>query len=164
MDTSSAPETEALAARLESAGAAMAAAMRQPELARRLRAIPSEAEWSALQTLGHVVEMIPYWLAHCRALIAAAGEPPAFGRTLESPERLEGVERAETLGPDRLLIQLETEVRNAAQAIRGMTPDEMGKKGLHIRRGEMAVADVLEVFIVKHAEDHLEQVRSALET
>jgi hypothetical protein len=44
-----------------------------------------------------------------------------------------------------------------------MSAADRGKKGIHIRRGEMTVADVVEVFIVSHAEDHLEQVRAALQ-
>jgi hypothetical protein len=154
---------EALAVRLEHAGEALATVLRRPETARRLQAAPGEAEWSALQTLGHVVEMIPYWLAHCRAMMAA-GAPPSFGRTLDAPERLAAVDSVETLGPDHLLDRLETEVENAARAIRGMSAAELGKKGIHLRRGEMPVAEVVELLIVAHAEDHLEQVRAALES
>jgi hypothetical protein len=29
-----------------------------------------------MQTLGHMTEMVPYWLNHCRVLIAATGDPP----------------------------------------------------------------------------------------
>jgi hypothetical protein len=118
--------------------------------------------WSALETLGHVAEMIPYWLAHCRVLIAAGGDPPSFGRTLESPERLAGVERTEVLELDVLLKELEAAARTAARDIRGMSAADLEKSGLHIRRGLMTVAQVLEVFIVDHAEDHLAQVRAAL--
>jgi len=44
-----------------------------------------------------------------------------------------------------------------------MSATERGKKGIHIRRGEMTVADIIEVFIVSHAEDHLAQVRQTLQ-
>ena len=84
---------EAQARRLERMNEQLATLMRQPDVARRLRAAPGENEWSAMQTVGHMAEMIPYWLSHCRALIAATGEPPRFGRTLDAPERLAGVER-----------------------------------------------------------------------
>jgi len=83
----------AQAKRLESVYEQLAALLRQPEVAQRLRAVPGADEWSAMQTVGHMAEMIPYWLSHCRTLIAATGKPPRFGRTLDSPERLAGVER-----------------------------------------------------------------------
>ena len=47
----------------------------------RLGTAPGADAWSAMQVLGHVTEMIPYWLNWCRVLIAATGEPPSFGRT-----------------------------------------------------------------------------------
>jgi len=75
---------EAQARRLETVYEQLAALLRQPEVAQRLRAAAGENEWSAMQTVGHTVEMIPYWLSHCRALIAATAGPPRFGRTLDA--------------------------------------------------------------------------------
>ena len=154
---------EAQARRLESAYEQLAALMRRPDVAQRLRAAPGENEWSAMQTVGHIAEMIPYWLSHCRTLIAAA-EPPRFGRTLDAPERLAGVERGALGTPDEFLRVLNDEVQAAARAIRQMPAAERSRKGIHLRRGEMTVADVVEVFIVAHAEEHLAQVRAALRT
>jgi hypothetical protein len=39
---------------------------------------------------------------------------------------------------------------------------ERAKRGVNAGRGEMTVAEVIESFIVGHAEEHLAQVRSAL--
>jgi uncharacterized damage-inducible protein DinB len=155
--------SEAQAQRLENVYEQVAAILRQPEVAQRLRTTLGENEWSAMQVLGHMVEMIPYWLSHCRALIAATGEPPHFGRAADAPERLAGVERGATGNPDELLRLLDEEVQAAAQAIRQMSPAEREKKGIHLSRGEMTVADIIEVFIVAHAEDHLAQVRAVLQ-
>lgn len=154
---------EAQARRLESVGEQMTTVLGQPEVTQRGHIARSHEVWSAMQTLGHTAEMIPYWLHHCQTLIAAA-EPPKFGRTLDAPERLAGVERGATDDPNQLLSQLNSEIRTAANAIRGMSSEERGKKGLHLRRGEMTVADVIEIFIVSHAEEHLEQVRAALQS
>jgi hypothetical protein len=67
-----------------------------------------------------------------------------------------------TAQPDALLTQLEGEVRSAASTIRTLSEAERGRRGVCTGRGEMTVADVIESFIVKHAEEHLEQVQSAL--
>ena len=155
---------EAQARRLESVDLQLATLIRQPQVAERLRAAPGENEWSAMQTMGHMVEMIPYWLNHCRRLIAATGEPPAFGRTLNAVERLEGVELGAQGHPDELLRMLHEQVQTAARAIREMTAAERAKKGVHARDGEMTVAEVIERFIVSHAEDHLNQVRATLQS
>lgn len=153
---------EAQARRLERMNEQLAALLRQPDVARRLRAVPGENEWSAMQTVGHLAEMIPYWLSHCRALIAATAEPPHFGRSLDAPERLTGVERGAMGSQDELLRLLNDEIQAAANAIRQMSTAERDKKGIHRSRGEMTVADVVELLIVTHAEDHLAQVRAAL--
>ena len=153
---------EAQAKRLERVYEQVAELLREPKVASRLGTAPGENEWSAMQTLGHMTEMIPYWLNHCRTLMAATGAPPTFGRTRGSPERLAGVEHGATAQPDALLGQLEKEVRAAAGTIRKLSMAERSKRGISSERGEVTVADVLESFIVSHAEEHLAQVQSAL--
>jgi uncharacterized damage-inducible protein DinB len=153
---------EAQARRLERVYAHVVKLLREPAVASRLRAAPGENEWSAMQTLGHMAEMIPYWLHHCRTLIAATGGPPTFGRTAGSPERLAGVAHGATSEPEALLTQLRDEVGSAAAAIRTLSVAERDKRGINPGRGEMTVAQVIESFIVGHAEEHLAQVQSAL--
>ena len=67
---------ETQARRLEQVYEEVARLLRDAGVASRLRNAPGQDEWSAMQTLGHVTEMIPYWLNHCRVLIAATGDPP----------------------------------------------------------------------------------------
>src|SRR5262245_60876614 len=153
---------EPQAKRLERVYEEVAKLLRGADVASRLRTPPSGNEWSAMQTLGHMTEMIPYWLHHCRALIAATGAPPTFGRTAGSPERLAGVAHGEAAEPGALLSQLREEVRSAAAAIRKLSATERGKRGISSGRGEMTVAQVIDSFIVGHAEEHLRQVQSAL--
>ena len=153
---------EAQAKRLEHVYEEVAKLLRDPKVASRLRTGPGEDEWSAMQTLGHMTEMIPYWLHHCRVLIAATGAPPTFGRTPGSPERLAGVAHGAAAQPDVLLSQLQKEVRAAAGMIRKLSIAERSKRGLNPERGEVTVADVLESFIVSHAEGHLAQAQAAL--
>jgi hypothetical protein len=153
---------ETQAKRLERVYEDVAKLLREPKVASRLRTAPGEHEWSAMQALGHMAEMIPYWLHHCRVLIAATGHPPTFGRTPGSPERLAGVAHGAAADPDVLLSQLQKEVRAAAGTIRNLSMAERCKRGINPERGELTVADVLESFIVSHAEEHLAQVQAAL--
>lgn len=153
---------ETQAKRLERVYDEVAKLLREPSVASRLGTAPGKDEWSAMQTLGHMTEMIPYWLSHCRVLIAATGEVPTFGRTPGSPERLAGVAHGAAAQPDVLLAQLQGEVRAAVSTIRRLSMAERSKRGNYPGRGDMTVADVLESFIVSHAEEHLVQVQSAL--
>jgi uncharacterized damage-inducible protein DinB len=153
---------EAQARRLERVYEEVARMLADPGAVVRLRAAPGQDAWSAMQTLGHMTEMIPYWLDHCRVLIAATGEPPRFGRTAGSPERLAGVAHGAAAEPDALLARLEAEVRAAAGTIRTLSPAERSKRGISGERGEVTVGEVIEAFIVSHAEEHLAQVQAAL--
>lgn len=155
---------EGQARRLEKVYDQMKTLLSQPEVAQRLRAARGENEWSAMEILGHVVEMIPYWLDHCRKIIAATGEPPSLGRTPDAPERLAGIEQGAAGNPEELLRLLNSEVQTAAQTIRQMSAVERDKKGVNPNRGEMTVAEVIEVLIVTHAEDHLAQMQAVLRT
>src|SRR5512143_1384134 len=109
--------------RLDEVTRQLTALLRDPAVARRLREMPGEADWSAMQILGHMVEMVPFWLGECRRLIAAA-EPPPFGRELDQPERLAGVERGASGDADELLRQWQANVAAAAATIRRMSPAE----------------------------------------
>ncbi len=153
---------ETQAKRLERVYEQVAALLRDPGVASRLRTAPGKDEWSAMQTLGHMTEMIPYWLNHCRTLMAATGEPPTFGRTPGSPERLAGVAHGAAATPDVLLGQLQREVQAAARTIRTLSMAERSKRGISPERGEVTVSEVIESFIVSHAEEHLAQVQAAL--
>ena len=153
---------DAQANRLERVYDEVTKLLREPGVASRLRTPPHENEWSAMQTLGHMTEMIPYWLMHCRTLIAGTGTPPTFGRTAGSPERLAGVAHGASADPDVLLLQLHEKVRAAASVIRQLAPAERAKRGISTERGEMTVAQVIESFIVDHAEEHLAQVQRLL--
>jgi hypothetical protein len=153
---------EAQAKRLENMSEQLTLLLRQSCVAWRLYTAAGEAEWLAMQVLGHLVEMIPYWLGQCRVLISAV-EPPTFGRLLNAPERLSGPERGASGAPEELLGLWHESVKTATHTIRQMSVGELSKKGQHVRRGEMAVADIVEVLIVAHAEEHLAQVKEALQ-
>lgn len=155
------PPGESQARRLEAVCEQVAMLLSHVDGAGRLRAAAGN-EWSVTQVLGHMVEMIPYWLGHCRTLISATGEPPVFGRRYDSPERVAGIERGATGDPMALVAELRRETTEAARAIREMASTERSRKGIHIKLGEISVADAVEHCIVAHAEEHLEQIRTAL--
>ena len=153
----------AQAHRLEALYTALEAELTQPGIIERLRHPASENEWSAMQTLGHIVEMIPYWMHDCQTIITAE-TPPQFGRGVDAPERLEGVEQGANKTPDELLSQLKGETTAAAAGILAMSEEDRAKQGSHIRKGTITVAEIIETFVVGHAEDHLTQIRKTLHT
>jgi uncharacterized damage-inducible protein DinB len=156
------PSSQTQAERLERVYQQLTTLLHDSEVVPRLHTTPGEDAWSALQVVGHLVEMIPYWLHHCHRLIAATRELPQFGRTLDAPERLAGVEAATTSDATHLLSQLQQVTYAAAKDIRNVTEAERSKTGIHVRQGAMTVAEVIEHLIIGHAEAHVVQVQEAL--
>lgn len=160
IDTKSA---EGQSQRLESVYEQLAALLREPGVMQEMHVVRNPGEWSPMHVMGHMVEMIPYWLVHMHAVIAAERELPRLGRSQDSPERLEGAERGAEGYPDKMLELLREQVHSAVSTFRSMSPAQREKKGVHITRGEMTVADMIEVFVVAHSEEHLAQIRATLE-
>jgi hypothetical protein len=151
---------ETQAQRLEEVSEEMTRILRERDTERRKHSAQGDAEWSGMEIAGHVVEMLPYWLAHAETIIAAT-EPPSFGRGPDSPERLAGPENAAASELEEVAAQLQGNVKRAATRIRQLTPQERAKKGIHIRRGEMTAGEVVEQLIVAHAQEHLEQLKKS---
>ncbi len=154
---------ETQAQRLEQVLQQLEIELQKPSAAQRFHHRAGESEWSAMQILGHMIEMIPYWLHDCQAIIAATDQPVKFGRGEDAPERLEGVESVANKSPEEILPLLRQEITNATRIIRAMSPAEREKKGVHIRNGEITVADIVENIVVAHAEAHLSQIDKALQ-
>ena len=152
---------EGQARRLENVNLQLAALLRRPEVAQRLRAAGPD-EWSSVQILGHMVEFINYWMASARALAAATGEPPHFGRSVDAPERLAAVEHGAASDLKTLLGELDRAVTAAARDIRALTPAERARTGIHNRLGEITVSDAIEELVVGHVEAHLAQAQQVL--
>src|SRR5438270_7957963 len=52
---------------------------------------PTEGEWSLMQTLAHIVEIMPYWAGEIEKLVAHPGQ--SFGRTKEHVGRNQAIEQ-----------------------------------------------------------------------
>lgn len=155
------PTADEQARRLENVAQGVAQLLSAPMTTSAVKAADVQDEWSVMELLGHLVEMIPFWLHSCQTILAA-DSPPTFGRSLDAPERLAGVERGVTLALPTALAQLAAEIQQAAVTIRGMSDEQRRKKGSHVVRGELTVAEIIETLIVAHAEAHLAQLQTTV--
>jgi DinB superfamily len=155
-------DSESQAKRLERAAEQLTELLRRPESARSLRTAPGANQWSAMQIVGHTVEIIPYWMRHCEAIVVAGGSPHTFGRAHDAPERVAGIERFASGDRAEALQALNDVVRAAAAAIRRMPEADRRRRGIYAKGGECTVAGIIERFVVAHAEEHVAQARDAL--
>ncbi len=124
-----------------------------------------EASWGPRELFAHVEEMLPFWLGEIERILegaAAGAEPVPFGRTSTDPVRNGIIGRDRTLPLRELFARLDADTRRLAARVRGLSGADAGRRGLHPRLGEMTVAEVLERFVVSHAEDHVSQLEGIL--
>lgn len=153
--------SEEQARRLEAVYEQLTRSLNSSSAAQKLADTKSGTEWSVTEVLGHMVEMIPYWLVACRTIIDADA-PPTFGRSLDAPERLAGVERGANTSLPEMLALLQQEIQQGADTIRAMSDAQRSKQGINPARGTLTVAGIVEMLIVSHAEGHLAQIQGLL--
>jgi len=123
-----------------------------------------EASWGPREVLAHVEEYLPYWLGEIERVLAGdASAPVPFGRIAEDPVRIGVIGRDRTIPLRELFARIESDAPRVAARLRELTQADAGRRGLHPRRGEMAVRDMLEPFLVGHTEGHVTQLREILE-
>ncbi len=122
-----------------------------------------EADWGPREVLAHVNEMLPYWTAQLRDVLA--GDPATavpFGRVATDPARLGRIAADRKLTAGELLDGIDAGLVTATTFVSGLTPVDLGRRGLHPARGEMTIEAALEPFLVGHLEGHVVQLREIL--
>lgn len=124
-----------------------------------------EASWGPGEVLAHVEEMLPFWLGEMERVIDGLGpDPTPFGRIAEDPIRIAIIGRDRSLPLRVLFGRVDAGFQEWADRLGTLTDDERRRVGRHPRRGEMAAGDILERFVVGHAEDHIAQLTDILAT
>jgi hypothetical protein len=129
-----------------------------------------ESAWGPREVLAHVSEMLPFWLGEIELILAEtahAGEgaaPPAFGRTEADPLRIEVIGRDRTFPARELIDRIDVEGARVARRLRSIKDAEAGTLGRHTTRGDLAISDIAERFLVTHVEGHVTQLKEILET
>ena len=123
-----------------------------------------EASWGPREVLAHVAEMLPFWLGELERVVegGAGGGTTPFGRSADDPIRIGSLARDRTLPLRVLFARIDAGLRAWEDRLASLTDDEQARPGLHPRLGEMPATDILERFVVGHAEDHVAQLETIL--
>lgn len=130
--------------------------------AQELHVQSAPGEWTAMQSLAHVAELLPYWSRQARDVAARRENDQPFGRTHDDPERIAAV----ATGAEDALAEVVPRVRGALveceATLRAIPAQGWLRTGRHMRRGEMTVLQIVDQFLVEHMEEHLYQVEAVL--
>jgi uncharacterized damage-inducible protein DinB len=122
-----------------------------------LHTAPDEQTWSAMKILAHVAEFVPYWAEQART-VAMGADDLAFGRSPEDPDRIAAVVEHADDTLDAATERLHGALTRAAVVLSAIPAGAWTKRGRHSRRGDMTVAEIVEVFMLGHLEEHARQL------
>jgi uncharacterized damage-inducible protein DinB len=123
---------------------------------------PTERDWSVMQILAHVAEILPYWAHQARDVAARTENNLPFGRTAEDPDRIAAVEEHAHDALDVTLRRIREGLAETVAVLRAIPAEGWQKTARHERRGEMSVARAVDDFLLAHAKEHAAQVEQVL--
>jgi hypothetical protein len=122
---------------------------------------PEPGEWPVMSTLAHIAELLPYWAHQAESIARDPGKP--FGRTHDDPDRIGAVEQHGGDSLDAIVPRIRASLDECVRALRGLPSDAWTAAGLHPSRGSMTVEQLVESFLVKHADEHARQTQRTLQ-
>ena len=123
---------------------------------------PAPDEWSPMMVAAHVAEILVYWSEQAREVAARARDGEPFGRTHEDPDRIAAVENHAEDAPETTLARLDEGLATATATLRGLPDAAWRRTARHSRRGEMTIAEFVDLFLVDHVVEHTEQLEASL--
>lgn len=150
----------AIIARLDAAEARLAGLAVDPLPGGATEPSPGgEETWTAAQVWGHLSEFPAYWTAAARRVLAAPPSSPAtFGRTLTDPSRVTPIAGAADVSVAELFARCAAGVAEARALIGELSGSDWDRIGVHVVRGEVPVAGIMESMLARHLEEHADQL------
>ena len=115
--------------------------------------------WEAAQVWAHMAEFVSYWQAQLEKVVDNYhGQPVPFGRTAEDAARIEGIETGRHAPIAELMEQVHGGIETTRRYLPTLSAAQWQSVGLHPRRGEMTVPQIVERFTIDHLEEHADQL------
>ena len=121
---------------------------------------PVENEWSIMQNLAHVVEIMPYWANEIEKLVARPGQN--FGRTMQHEGRLQAIREHGSDSLQQMKAALPASYARLQEVLSKLTDSNLELTGMHSRYGEKSLDWFIEEFVTQHLINHVEQIRMCL--
>ncbi len=127
----------------------------------KLYEAPAENEWTIMQNLAHVVELMPYWAGEIEKLLAAPGEK--FGRTQQDERRLRAISEHETDSLEDIKGALPGSYARLEEVLGKLKDSYLELTGRHVRFGEKSLEWIINEFVTGHLSGHVKQIKGCLE-
>lgn len=122
-----------------------------------LRHRPAAGDWSAIETVGHIMEVEAVWAGRFRQMLAA--EHPTF--PAYAPD--EAVQRRDYQNkqPDGLLLAFAEQRAEQVAFLRILRPAQLARTAVHATHGVISLADGIAI-LANHDRAHLQQIATAI--
>jgi hypothetical protein len=127
----------------------------------KLYEVPAENEWTIMQNLAHVVELMPYWAGEIEKLLAALGEN--FGRLQQDEGRLRAISEHGTDSLEQVKGALPGSYARLEEVLGKLKDSDLELTGRHVRFGEKSLEWIIKEFVTDHLRGHVEQIKGCLE-
>jgi hypothetical protein len=119
---------------------------------------PSEQEWSLLEVLAHVEEVVEYWGSECQRLISAPGA--SWGRGMDDPARIDAVKNAHTRTFDEIKEGIAKAKTYTLAVFDRLKEVDLAIESPHRnpKFGIKPMRFLVDHFLVEHLEKHVTQV------
>ena len=118
---------------------------------------PDHTSWSALEIVCHVRDTDEVFLDRIQ-LVLAVDEPPFLP---SDPDRWARERQYLRSDVGEALAAFRARRADTVRFLRGLSPDQLERAGVHATRGRMTVRDIVGI-IAWHDDNHLDQLRRAL--
>lgn len=128
---------------------------------------PQEGEWTAMELLAHVAEIVPYWARQAREVSERAADGELFGRSTADPDddpgRLAAItgHRGDPLTTIEALLR--TGLTQAIVDLRAIQHDRWGRNGKQANGQVTTVAQIVDQRLIGHLQSHAEQLARILQ-
>ncbi len=126
----------------------------------KLYQVPAENEWTIMQNLAHIVEIMPYWAGEIEKLVATPGQN--FGRTAQDERRLAAINEHGTDSLEQIKAVLPGSYARLDEVLSSLRDSDLELTGQHSRYGEKPVGWLVEEYVTGHVSGHLEQIKGCL--
>lgn len=127
----------------------------------KLHRQPAPGEWTVMENLAHIIEMVPYWARQIRSVVDQPGR--TFGRTHDNPERIAAIEQHATDSLEEAMRLIQASFLEACRILETIPDEGWSAVGVHPRWGELSMEKVARRTLTSHLQEHVTQAKAAYE-
>jgi hypothetical protein len=114
----------------------------------------SGERWDRYNILGHVAEVLPFWVGQ----LSVAMEGAPFGRQAGSTDRQQAVEGGRVVGEAKLRERIDSGLEGLLLFTDRLSPSDLDRRVTMRGRGEETMRWALESLLIGHVEEHCDQL------